>query len=234
MLHEFLASNIQIIISRCREKVAKRFDSHQIAASVDHGVPLFLQQLVATLQLERTKQRPSGGHSEQTTAQTDIARAAALHGADLLRRGFSVEEVVQDYGNLCQCATALAVEMQVTISTDDFRILNRCLDNAIAGAVGAYGSARQASLELAAATLRQQFAVEHRRLVDTAIQAFDVIKTGKVGIGGATAILLGHALEQLRSLTDGSVPPIPSASASDKASAGERQYGGDDPSLEQL
>jgi hypothetical protein len=50
-----------------------------------------------------------------------------------------VSQVVHDYGDVCQAITELAGEMDAPISTEDFRTLNRCLDDAIAGAVTEYG-----------------------------------------------------------------------------------------------
>jgi hypothetical protein len=219
MLHEFLTLNRQLLISRCREKVAKRFEPAETLATIDHGVPLFLQQLVETLRDEQNTGIRSAD-SEPTPAPTEIGRAAALHGAELLRLGFSVDQVVHDYGDVCQCVTALAVEQEVPISTDEFRTLNRCLDNAIADAVASFGSVRQTSIDRQAETLQQRlvvFAAEHRRLIDIAIQSITAIKTGNIGIGGATGILLVHALEELRSLTDRTLPEIRLASPSAKA-----------------
>jgi hypothetical protein len=46
---------------------------------------------------------------------------------DLLLQGFTVSQVVHDYGDVCQSITDLAVEVNAPISTDDFRMLNRCL-----------------------------------------------------------------------------------------------------------
>ena len=68
-------------------------------------------------------------------ASNEIGQSAKTHGHDLLLKGFTIEQVVHDYGDVCQSVTDLAVEMGAPISTDDFRTLNRCLDNAIAGAV---------------------------------------------------------------------------------------------------
>ena len=219
MLHEFLTSNRQLLINRCREKVAKRFEPTETPGTVDHGVPLFLQQLVETLRDEQQTDARSAD-SEPAPAPTEIGRAAALHGAELLRQGFSVDQVVHDYGDVCQSVTALAVEQEVAISTDEFRTLNRCLDNAIADAVASFGSARQTSIDRQAETLQQRlvaFAAEHRRLIDIATQALAAIKTGNIGIGGATGTLLAHALEELRSLTDRTLPEIRLASPSAKA-----------------
>jgi hypothetical protein len=219
MLHEFLTSNRQLLISRCREKVAKRFEPTETQATIDHGVPLFLQQLVETLRIEQTTSDRSSD-SQQAPAPTEIGRAAALHGAELLRQGFSVDQVVHDYGDVCQCVTALAVEQEVQISTDEFRTLNRCLDNAIADAVASFGSVRQTSIDRQAETLQQRlvvFSVEHRRLIDIGLQSLTAIKTGNIGISGATGTLLTLALEELRSLTDRTLPEIRLASPGAKA-----------------
>jgi hypothetical protein len=219
MLHEFLTTNHQLLISRCREKVAKRSEPSQTLTTIDHGVPLFLQQLVQTLR-EEQKTLLRSVDSEPTPAPTEIGRAAALHGAELLRRGLSFDQVVHDYGDVCQSVTALAGEQDVSISIDEFRTLNRCLDNAIADAVASFGSARQTSIDRQAETLQQRlvvFAAEHRRLIDIAIQSLTAIQTGNIGISGPTGTLLAHALEELRSLTDRTLPEILLASPSAKA-----------------
>jgi hypothetical protein len=219
MLHEFLTSNRQLLIGRCRDNVARRFGPVKTLATIDHGVPLFLQQLVETLREEQTT-LVRGADSQPAPAPTAIGRAAALHGAELLRRGFSVDQVVHDYGDVCQCVTALAVDQDAPITNDEFRTLNRCLDNAIADAVAAFGSARQTSIDRQAETLHQRlvvFATEHRRLIDIAIHSLTAIKTGNIGIGGATGALLAHTLDELRSLTDRTLPEILLASPSAKA-----------------
>jgi hypothetical protein len=218
ILHEFLTTNRQLLISCCRAKVANRFEPTETPATFDHGVPLFLQQLVETLREEESTTLRSHD-SQPAPAPTAIGRAAALHGAELLRRGFSIDQVVHDYGDVCQCVTALAVEQEVSISTDEFRTLNHCLDSAIADAVVSFGSARQISIDRQAETLHQRlvaFSAEHRRLVDIAIQSLTAVKTGNIGISGATGTLLAHALEELRSLTDRTLPEIVLVSPSTK------------------
>lgn len=204
MLHEFLTENRQLLIARCKEKVAKRFEPTEAASSIDHGVPLFLAQLVETLQAEQTT-KARNGDAEPTPAASAIGRAAALHGAELLRRGFTVDQVVHDYGDVCQSVTALAVEQATAISTDEFRTLNRCLDDAIADAVAAFGAASQVSADAQAQTSQQRlvdYAADHRRLVAIALQSFTAIKTGNIGPGGATGELLTLTLKELNKLTD--------------------------------
>jgi len=220
MLHEFLTANRQELIGRCRAKVAMRFEPTADAAVFDHGVPLFLQQLVEILREEQTNSAPADTEAEQTPAPTQIGRAAALHGAELLRLGFSVDQVVHDYGDVCQSVTALAGEMDESISIDEFRTLNRCLDNAIADAVASFGEARQISITHQTETLQIRLATfsdEHRRLVEICLQALGAIRTGNIGPNGATGTLLAHALEELRSLADRTLPEIRHISSGAKA-----------------
>jgi len=211
MLHQFLTSNRTELITRCRNKVARRLSPSEIPLALDHGVPLFLQQLVETLRLEQTEPPSAAYESKPSPAATDIGRAATVHGAELLRLGYSVDQVVHDYGDVCQAITELAGEHDERISTGEFRTLNRCLDNAIADAVTSFGRARQVLLDDQAETLEQRlhyFSLDHRRLVDIALQAYDVIKSGQVGATGATGKLLFHTLEELRSLADRTLPEI--------------------------
>jgi hypothetical protein len=215
MLHDFLTANRQELIGRCRAQVEQRFKPAGTSAVADHGVPLFLQQLVETLRIEQTTCARDGTNSGPTPAPTDIGRAAALHGAELLRLGYTVDQVVHDYGDLCQSVTALAVEQDVSISSDEFRTLNRCLDNAIADAVASFGDGRQTSIEQQAETLQERlviFAAEHRRLMEIIIRSYTAICSGSIGMKGATGRLLVLALDDLRSLTERALPEIGRAS----------------------
>jgi signal transduction histidine kinase len=191
MLHEFIAMNREEIIRRCREKVAMRSVPPPTEAEIDHGVPVFLDQLAEALRLG-------------LTSTPEIGRSAIQHGHDLLLQGFTVSQVVHDYGDICQAITALAVDVNAPISTDDFRTLNRCLDEAIAGAVTEYGREQNQSTldgESARGTERLGFlAHELRNLTNTAIFAFEVLKTGNVGVAGSTGTVLHRSLMGLRAL----------------------------------
>ena len=211
MLHEFLTANRTELITRCRNKVAQRFAPSEIPMALDHGVPLFLQQLVETLRLEEREPHPENVGPEPTLAATEIGRTAAVHGAELLRLGYTIDQVVHDYGDVCQSVTQLAGEQDKAISTDEFRTLNQRVDNAIADAVTAFGSARQVLLNDQADTLHQRlqwYSAEHQRLVDIALQLYTAIKTAQIGVSGATGTALFRTLEELRSLPERTLPEI--------------------------
>jgi len=203
MLHEFITSNRGELIDRRHEKVAKRFEPSIPPALINNGVPLFLKQLSSTLAAEQQNSNREAFSPEPTPVNTDIGRAAALHGAEMLRLGHSIDQVVHEYGDVCQSVTDMAVQKDFLISTDEFRTLNRCLDNAIADAVASYSESRRLTMATAgegAALDLEQFLGENERLVEASLHAFGAIRTGNVGLRGPTGDLLLRLLDDMRSL----------------------------------
>lgn len=168
-------------------------------AEIDHGVPPFLAQLADALRLG-------------LASSPEIASSAVLHGHDLLLQGFTVSQVVHDYGDVCQAITELAVETSAPISTDDFRMLNGCLDDAIAGAVTQYGREGNQSVidgETVRGSERLGFFIhELRNLINTAIVAFEVLKSGNVGVAGSTGTVLYRRLMGVRDLIGRSLAEV--------------------------
>ena len=199
MLFEFIVTNQEEIIRRCREKVASRSNPSPTEAELDYGVPVFLDQLLDRL-------------IGRTSNSSDISKTAVQHGHDLLIRGFTVSQVVHDYGDVCQAITDLAVERNAPIAADDFRTLNRCLDDAIASAVTEYGRARNAATvetENARDNERLGFFVhELRNLTNTSMMAFEVLRTGEVGVGGSTGTVLHRSLLRTAALIDRSIAEV--------------------------
>jgi signal transduction histidine kinase len=223
MLHEFLTTNQAELIGRCRSKVAQRRVLQTNGTEVEHGIPLFLDQLIRTLQMEQTvepmrSRQVSGPSGGARSAVSEIGATATQHGRDLLRRGFTVDQVVHDYGDLCQAITDLAFEKGATIEVDEFRTLNRCLDNAIADAVAEFASQHDALIEgRHIYDLGEKLgflAHDLRDLIHTATLAVSALKTGKVGLGGATAAVLDRTLIRLRTLVDRSLSDVRIAAGS--------------------
>ena len=103
MLYEFVDQNRDAIISGTRDRVRSRQWPSVAPGELEDGVPLFLTQLSETLRLEATT---------APFPPDAIGAAAARPGGDLVRRGFTVSQVVHDYGDICQTITALAVEQR--------------------------------------------------------------------------------------------------------------------------
>jgi signal transduction histidine kinase len=199
MLSEFIAANRDEIIRRCRANVARRSMPPPTKAEIDHGVPVFLDQLGDALRLG-------------LSSIPEIGNTAIQHGHDLRLQGFTVSQVVHDYGDICQAITELALELDALISTDDFRMLNRCLDDAIAGAVTQYTRERQQpgfdGEPARGSEPLEFFAHELRNLTDTAIVAFEVLKTGNVGVAGSTGNVVLRSLVSLRALSGRTIAEV--------------------------
>jgi signal transduction histidine kinase len=211
MMHDFLSANRADLIARCRAKVAARPSPKATEAELEHGVPLFLDQLVKTLAMEQSPESKrsrsvsgpaGGGHS----AGSEIGATASRHGRELMQHGFTVDQVVHDYGDLCQAITDLAFERSMPFQVDEFRTLNRCLDNAIADAVTEFNYQRDSVVaDRQSDKLNERlgaFAHELRNLVNTATLAVTAIKAGNVGLSGATGAVLDRSLVGLRTLID--------------------------------
>ena len=218
MLHEFLNANRDELIERCRVKVAHRRAPNVTDAHLEHGIPLFIDQLTKTLRLEQTAEPlqsrrvsgPAGGGGE--SGASEISGSAAQHGRELFQHGFTVEQVVHDYGDLCQAITELASEYGKPIQIEEFRTLNRCLDNAIAGAVTEYSFGQNVVIaEQGVQALNERLgflAHELRNHIHTASLALIAIKSGHVAIGGATGAVLERSLIEIRSLVDRSLADV--------------------------
>ena len=213
LLQNFLSKNRDTLIARCRSRVAARRAPRAAEQELWYGIPLFLDQLIDAFRLEQDSGASDAGTAPFTPPaipkawrSSDIATTAAQHGNELFLRGFSVGQVVHDYGDLCQAITDLAIEQNAAISTAEFRTLNRCLDNAIADAVTEFGHQREelATDEYTRSTNERLGILAHelRNLIHRAILALAAMKEGSVGLGGATGALLDRSLTGLHDLVD--------------------------------
>ncbi len=119
-MDKFLTANRAELIARCRAKVAQRAAPGATEKELDHGITIFLEQLIKTLQVEQTSEplrsrKVSGLSGGDDSAMSEMGVTAAEHGRELLQHGFTIEEVVHDYGDLCQSITELALEQNASI-----------------------------------------------------------------------------------------------------------------------
>jgi signal transduction histidine kinase len=210
MMHEFLLHNRKALIERCSRKGARRSGRAVSNEQLKNGVPLFLDQVIETLKFEQTSDPLSRGENHGLLASElppdDVYRAAAKHGRELLLLGFSIDQVVHSYGDLCQAITDLAYEREAPFEIGEFRTLIRCLDNAVASAVAEYTtqrdstSAHNSALEMTEKI--EYLAQDLRNRLGTAMLAFAAAKASNLSLKGATGSVLEHGLFELRDLID--------------------------------
>jgi hypothetical protein len=202
-LDAFLSDNREEIIKRTRAKVASRSSPQTTAMELEHGVPLFLSQLSSTLkEIAGGKDGKDEASAHSPSRTPAISQSAAEHGLSLLKFGFSIDQVVHDYGDVCQAVTELAEENGATLSIGEFQTLNRCLDNAIAGAVTSWSQGRERSMRAETNEGKESSALRRGRLLDQAQGALKALREGTVAINGATGEVLRRSLIDLRALVD--------------------------------
>lgn len=216
-MHEFLSVHREELIGRCAAKVARRPSPKATSSEIENGIPRFLDQLIKTLQVEQTSEPllsrkisgPSGGGAP---GLSELGETAARHGRELLDRGFTVEQVVHDYGDLCQAITDLAFDLEAPIEIDEFRTLNRCLDNGIAVAVTEFTYRRDfAVADQRTEALNERlgfFAHELRNFLNSATLALTAIKTGNLSVSGATGGVLERSLVGMDRLINRSLSEV--------------------------
>jgi hypothetical protein len=143
-----------------------------------------LSQLSTTLDEQGTDGTDDSTRASRA-AKPAIGRGAALHGQDLLKFGFTIEQVVHDYGDVCQAVTELAVEFEAPVSVAEFH------------------SAWTGDRETDAPAGEGQCAWKDdrlRRLVGGSIKLFELLRAGQVAPGGSTAMVLGKNLGKMRAM----------------------------------
>jgi signal transduction histidine kinase len=198
-LHELIEAHKPELIERTRAKVARRMAPRPTSGELMNGVPLLLDQISVIL-------RQTAGQS--VADRLSMSEGAVRRGGDLLRHGFSIAQVVHDYGDVCQAVTEFAVDRGLPISTEDFQLLNRSLDDAIADAVTEY--ARQRDVKVVDAEVERQGVMAHelRGYLQAATLAFEAVKAGRVGLSGSTVGVLDRSLRGLREVIDRSMSEV--------------------------
>jgi signal transduction histidine kinase len=199
MLDVFLTTNREAIIAGARARISSRKSPRPTNEELSHGIPVYLDQLGDALRLAKSSDVPD---------RAELGKNAGRHGGDLFRMGLTIGQVVTDYGDVCQSITSLAISMKSPIDADEFRQLNLCLDDAIAGAVTEWTSQRERSIRGQGIELLGVLAHELRNLLNSAVLAYDSMKRGQVAIGGATGQVLGRSLLGMAGLIDRSLADV--------------------------
>ncbi len=199
MLRDFIASNREEILARARLRVTGRSSPAASDVELTRGLPVFLDQLSEAL-LKVS--------SSEEADHTAMKESAGDHGDVLFDQGLTAEQVVHDYGDLCQVITGLAVEQKTAIPAQDFQTFNLCLDDAIAGAVTSYSARREHTIAAEDTERLGVLAHEMRNVLNAALLSFASIRKGTVAPGGSTGAMLERNLLNLQTLIDRSMAEV--------------------------
>src|SRR6185295_7218613 len=96
MLYQFLTAHESDLIERCHVKASKRPLPRETKDALHQGIPVFLKQLIRTLQTEQMSDplRVSGPTGGGRRAPSKMTKAATIHGRELLDHRFTIDQVV--------------------------------------------------------------------------------------------------------------------------------------------
>lgn len=208
MLYELVKANRELLLSRSAKLSAENGGHNDLqAASLGH-VSVFVDQLIAALRVEHGTPSESVQSSERMASPSpavQLSESASGHGHELRESNLTIGEVVRNYGSVCQAITGYAVEVNAIIDPAEFKTLNWCLDEAIAQAVIAFttlappdaGSLKAAQLKHDARLDGLAKMTGHIEVIANAVSA---MRTGRVGLNGATGALVDARLNAMRDL----------------------------------
>ncbi|PIR22533.1 MAG: hypothetical protein COV44_07545 [Deltaproteobacteria bacterium CG11_big_fil_rev_8_21_14_0_20_45_16] len=197
MLQDFLEDNRDAILRLCDKKSTHLAGLLGTSEQLKAGLPLFYEQLIMILK-ERI----------ETNSSDDMLSAAAMHGKEFLRLGYSLSHVVHAYGAMCQAITEIATQTRAHISPREFNVLNACLDVAISTAVSEFQFRSNEANEEREIQHLGFLAHELRNALSSATVAHEMIKLGIVGTGGSTSAVLELNFARMRNLIDRSLSEV--------------------------
>jgi hypothetical protein len=123
MLYEFLDTNRTAVVERWRHKAARRRAPRPaIAGALDLAIRNSWGRSSRPFASPTAPECLASRNPRPPTSRTsEIAAVATEHGRELLVDGFTIEQVVHDYGDLGQAVAELAGERAISISPEELR-----------------------------------------------------------------------------------------------------------------
>jgi signal transduction histidine kinase len=131
-LAELIHANRDQLLKRWAERVQARLAPRKLSKpELMDRLPDFIDDLVHALR------------GEGSPPVALVTEAAKEHGKQRFRSGFDIEAVVLEYGVVRECVFELISEPDYTPTVQEFRMLSKCLIDAIAAAISEYAGQRE-------------------------------------------------------------------------------------------
>jgi signal transduction histidine kinase len=225
-LLEFLKANETAILASVEEKSSALAGARPASEPARRGLSIFFNQLLHVLEhapIEPTQanvdkdgmakaaddgDEPAIAHAAGRPYDVEVARSAGAYGSVLQHLGYTLSHVVHAYGSICQSITELAIAKNASITNEEFRELNRCLDTAIAGAVTMFHAERAEGFNTRETEHLGFLAHELRNGLAIVNTSLRLIRSGTVGFSGSIGQVLDRALKRQQELIDRSLAEV--------------------------
>jgi signal transduction histidine kinase len=176
MLPEFIADHRTEILDGIRQSLVERYPTRD-PSELMKGIDQALDDITI-------------GIRDQDATHARALENARRHGAERKAQGFDLSRLVHDYGLVCETISQTALVYEQALDTREFQMLNRSVDEATASAVEAYSANLLRDEQDTQAEAVGVLAAEIRNAVGSASMAFEVVRSGHVGLHSKTSRLV--------------------------------------------
>jgi signal transduction histidine kinase len=193
MLHDLLSRHRDDIVARCERYYRERNPERTREELLD-TLPAFIDKIIEVER--RVAGLSDGSHGAERPDD------AGAHGERRFKSGFRIRDVVMDYGTISRVVGEIAEEQGIELDPPSYRMLNACLDAAIAQAITHFYDLSVERSEHEVAEWLGSLAHELRNAVSSALLAFDTIRTDQLAsaTNGKSARVLERSLNRLEVL----------------------------------
>lgn len=189
LLHEFMSAHRDEILSACAVEVRGAMSSEQAEPFVEN----FYDEVLRAV-------RRDSGMRDSRSPLPGSSDTAARFGAERQRAGMAVTEVPMIFAAISQALGKTGELYGLTISAEEYKILNRCLDAGVATSIENFWK-RDKARETQLITERFGFmAHDLRNALGNANLAFKLMRAGAVDVNGRTADVLARNLMRMEAL----------------------------------
>lgn len=187
-LHEFMSSRRSEILEACHAQLSP--DEHVPRAPY---VEEFFDEMLRAVRRE-------AGIRDSWSPLPESSDTAARFGADRQRAGLPVTKVPGLFAAISQAVGKVGEKYELTISAEEYQILNRCLDAGVATSIENFWR-RDKARENQLITESFGFMVhELRNALGNANMAFKLLRRGELNINGHTGEVLARNLQRMDAL----------------------------------
>ena len=133
---------------------------------------------------------------------------ASLHGVARYRLGWSVAEVVHEYGDVARAIASMTETRGVIVPGREQLHFSNCIEEVVAAAATAWARGRDEAVTNERTERLGSISHEMRNLLATATMSFASIRKGTAAPGGSTAALHQRSLTNLVALVDRSLADV--------------------------
>jgi signal transduction histidine kinase len=191
LLHEFMSAHRDEILSACELELRER--RAQQTEGLDDQIARFFDEMIHAIQ------RDQGVRESYSPLPAGSATAARI-GEERQRAGISVNQVPVVFAAISQAVAKTGEKYDLTLSAEEYKLLNGCLDAGVATSIEKFWSRETDSKNQMLTESFGFIAHELRNALGNAHMAFRLLRAGGLDLHGKTAEILARNLSRMEAL----------------------------------